>query len=625
VLKQALDYVRTGQLHLAQPLVVEYLKQDSKSAEAWYLLSFCVGEQRQQIDCLQRALRIDPSFREAQSRLIDVMTAVPQAPAEPAPEPVEPAEETPALLPETVQSPEPPPEPPAALRELPTEPEMAELREQLASPEKGRRRSSKGCVLVLVALLLIAIIAAVVVFVFIKPGQPPASQAVPTSAATPTVATATPTNLPTPTSIPTETPTLFPPTWTPTPMPTARPANTSTPFPPPDATIDTAMRLIERQVSATRGLQIGAATGRFFIQSTDVELALRGFANSQGLLTNLNDHTYALSVLGLIKPAYNLVEYTLNSLADNYGGFYVPSTKEAYVVGRRFGSIERYVYARQFARALIDMHFLLENTNAYPCALDAQQCEAIHAVVEGDTALIADQWLRQNGSDQDRQAVSAFRPPNLLLPDEFAPLSIQRDLAFVRDDGAAFVQYLYQRGGWNAINKVYSNLPLSTEQILHPEKYVANDKPIDVSLLPLSSTFSAPWRMVEDGVLGEWTTSLVLSAGADEQTRLKDDVAANAARGWGGDRYQVFFNDASGDAALVAQWRWDTANDAQEFKQAMMAYLDLRFDRSKLDRSDGDCWAANHQATCLFTIDQSTLWVLVPDAAMIDTIRAAFH
>lgn len=351
---------------------------------------------------------------------------------------------------------------------------------------------------------------------------------------------------------------------------------------------------------------------------------LRSVANAQGMLDNLPDHTRALSALGLIKPTYDLVQYTLNGLVDNIGGFYVPATKDAFVAGDTYGPLERYVIAHEFAHVLIDQWYPLENTGAYPCTLDAQRCQAIRALVEGDANLAANQWLK-SAPAQDKQAVDDFRPPALMLPDEFAPPFILRDLSFTRDMGASFAQVLYQRGGWSSLNKAYKNLPLSTEQILHPEKYLAGEKPIEVSLPPLTSTLGEGWRLIEDDVLGEWTTYLMLSSGVNEKTRLKDDIALNATRGWGGDRYHVYYKDATGETALAALWMWDTPLDASEFKQAIIAYLDQRFDQAKIDQSDGDCWAVTGQTTCLITADRSALWLLAPDQSTIDAMRAALH
>ncbi len=632
-LQQAAEYVHTGQTQLAQPLLVNHLKQDPQSEEAWYLLSFCVVDQRQQIDCLQRVLRLNPGHKQAQARLMAVMTAPDEAEVTITPEPeaatAPPANETPIA--ETFIAPAEPtaasePASDAASSEVneavspPAEAEeLLHLRSQLAKGESRRRRSSRLLTL-LGGLLFIAIVVGGAGLLVLNLRNPPVSQIVNTPTAVPVIPTKTPT--PTPTPLPTETPTLFPPTWTPTPAPTRPPTRTPTSFPTPNATIDANMRAVLRQVIDARGLALDALVANYLISPNDVASTLRAIANSQGLLSNLSDRERVLSTLGLIKPSYDLVEFTLNGWADPVGGFYAPWTRETYVIGDRFGTSERYAFVYEAAQALIDLRVQLMNTGAYPCTLDAQRCEAIRALVKGDAAVAADQWLKQYATAQEQQAIRSAQPQALILPDEFAPPFVLRDLQFPHDAGVKFAQALYQRGGFAALNKAYTDLPLSTEQILHPEKYLSSDTPIGVSIPSLTATLGEGWRLIDNDVLGEWMTYLLLSSSDNSEYRLPEDVALNAARGWGGDRYQVYVKDAA--TVLVVEWVWDTEADVKEFNQALKSYLDLRFGGARIDQPGGDCWSLLDQTTCLFTRDLRSLWLIVPDRSLLDRVRAVY-
>src|SRR5512139_204180 len=93
VLTQAQEYLRSKQLPRAQRLLVEYIKKNPNSEQAWYTLSTVVDDPRKQIECLQRVLRINPGNAEAQSRLMSVMAkpAVVETPPVPIAQPIEPA------------------------------------------------------------------------------------------------------------------------------------------------------------------------------------------------------------------------------------------------------------------------------------------------------------------------------------------------------------------------------------------------------------------------------------------------------------------------------------------------------------------------------------------------------
>jgi hypothetical protein len=187
------------------------------------------------------------------------------------------------------------------------------------------------------------------------------------------------------------------------------------------------------------------------------------------------------------------------------------------------------------------------------------------------------------------------------------------------------VKALYQRGGWEAVDRALENLPGSTEQILHPEKYLAGEIPITMTAVPLTSTLGAPWKLIVSDALGDWRTYLLLSAGNDETARLSEETAQQAAAGWGGDHYEVYLNPQTAQTVLAAQWAWDTPEDAAEFKQAMSAYLDLRFRGVKADVPGQECWSAKGQVTCLYTsAEGSLLWLLGPDLPTIEQVRQSY-
>ena len=186
------------------------------------------------------------------------------------------------------------------------------------------------------------------------------------------------------------------------------------------------------------------------------------------------------------------------------------------------------------------------------------------------------------------------------------------------------MDYLYRRGSWTRVNSAYADLPESTEQILHPEKYVAGESPIAVEAQALETVLGSTWRQVASSSLGEWMTYLLLGYGADVDSQIDDRIAQVASAGWGGDRYVVYHDAAADSAVLAAHWIWDTTRDAGEFASAMSDYQEKRFLGGQVDRNDGDCWEVNHQASCLFRNGRETLWLLAPDQATLDLVLSLY-
>ena len=428
-------------------------------------------------------------------------------------------------------------------------------------------------------------------------------------------------------------PTL-PPTWTasptpsdtPIPSPTATRTPTPTPsLPPPNAAMAADMDIIARQVSDLRGLPLQGANPSYLVERDRVEEVLRGLVLSPDLKAELEDQKLVLSTLGLVKPTYDLVKYALNRRADNIGGFYLPWTKAMYVIGSDFGGIERFVYSHEFDHALTDAHFHIDEMGVYPlCLSNAQRCDAIRALVEGDATLLMEQWWQQYATPRDYDDILDYEPSRQTVPEEFPPPYVSRDLAFPYDYGYEFVNYLYERGNWAAVDRAYADLPQSTEHILHPALYLAGEAPLDVSLPPLAGVLGEEWRLVDDDVLGEWMTFLILGYGADVSAHLPDADAWRAANGWGGDHYQVYHSAATGATVLVARWAWDSQRDADEFAQTLRQYQEQRFRGGQVVGTEGACWESNGQASCQFSSAGQSLWLLAPSQTVLNDVLVEF-
>jgi hypothetical protein len=332
-----------------------------------------------------------------------------------------------------------------------------------------------------------------------------------------------------------------------------------------------------------------------------------------------------LVALGLIKSTYNLYDNILNNLADGIGGFFDPVSKQIFIIGSRFGGVEHYIFSHEYDHALIDQHFQMDQMGVYPlCIHDEDYCRTVRALVEGDASLLMDQWWNQYASPQDYEDILNYIPPRFAIPDQFPPPFAIKEADFPYYEGRDFVEFLYNRGNWAEVNKAFSDLPQTTEQILHPEKYLTREAAIEVTHPELGSILGASWRFLTTDTLGEWGTYLVLGYGADDAARLDDSVAASAAAGWGGDSYLVYYNDETNQTILAAYWIWDTNTDAGQFESAMNTYQEERFRGAGLDRTDGACWEVNDQASCLFRSGREILWLLTPNQTILNDLLAAY-
>ncbi|HVN07546.1 MAG TPA: hypothetical protein VMV61_01145, partial [Patescibacteria group bacterium] len=167
-----------------------------------------------------------------------------------------------------------------------------------------------------------------------------------------------------------------------------------------------------------------------------------------------------------------------------------------------------------------------------------------------------------------------------------APQFIRDVLLFPYLSGAVFTQRLLQRyDGWTGFNLVFQHPPASTQQILHPELYFRDVKPMKVALPELPASFASQWRKLEASVGGEFLLLEWLKA------YLAPDRARELSASWTGDEYAIYAeakppSDRKTPRSLLL-WRIATGSDADAARLfgGMSQALELRYDqRSSLLR-----------------------------------------
>ncbi len=138
-----------------------------------------------------------------------------------------------------------------------------------------------------------------------------------------------------------------------------------------------------------------------------------------------------------------------------------------------------------------------------------------------------DQWWNQYASPQDYQDILRYNPPWYTLPEQFPPPLAGRDGYFPYYEGLLFVEYLYERGNWAEVNKAYENLPLSSEQILHPDKYIQGEQPIEVAPFALESALGEGWREISGTV---WENGGRISSSAMAQITRRRSMSLPPSR-----------------------------------------------------------------------------------------------
>jgi len=190
-----------------------------------------------------------------------------------------------------------------------------------------------------------------------------------------------------------------------------------------------------------------------------------------------------------------------------------------------------------------------------------------------EVASAIDKMMEQRAACSGENCSGAF---------ERAPLAVREQMIFPYRAGFKFVAALRHRQSWAAVDAAYKKPPRSTEQVIHPERYLAGDEPMAVKLDAPPSL--SDWTVGTQLVWGELGFDVFLrSHGVDAS------VAAQAAAGWGGDRTLVLTRPDDPDpqhAIGLARLDWDSEADAIEAAEAATRAVDDLVAGATIEQTD---------------------------------------
>ncbi len=279
----------------------------------------------------------------------------------------------------------------------------------------------------------------------------------------------------------------------------------------------------------------------------------------------------ALKKLGLVPSDFEFRPFIISLLTEQVAGYYDPRRQEFFLADWIDLDGQKPVMAHELTHALQDQHFNLRRFENWPKS-DSDAELAAHALVEGDASLVMGHYVGRNPARIIALMKSMGSSQSGTEQIERAPRALRESLLFPYEQGMKWAQALYKKEGWPLVSKAYKELPQSTEQVMHAEKYFAREAPVKVALPDITGALGAGWKRIDYDVNGEWSYYLIL----DEFLKSPQE-SRKAAAGWGGDRYSVYEEPKSGQACLVQLSVWDTMQDATEFFDAYVKRTERRY------------------------------------------------
>jgi len=308
----------------------------------------------------------------------------------------------------------------------------------------------------------------------------------------------------------------------------------------------------------------------------------------------------ALWILGMLPQDFDIHGMFVDLYQEQVAGFYDPKTKELFLIkeddtepvgmmnfllGKQSSfdpQMQKMVLAHEMTHALADQQFNLGGM-IKSVRHDDDMALALMALVEGEaTLLMIMETMRLQGEPPETalmlspgymDRMFSFLGPLIPIVSgaslRNAPEILKKSMVFPYFKGMVLALHIIGGKNWESVNRAFADPPVSTEQVMHPEKYISpeRDVPVVITLSDFEDILGEDWRKLGNNVLGEFQISVLLD-GFDEET---------AAHGWDGDTY-IAYEHTDGACGLMWFSTWDRTQDALEFADAFQAYAKARLD-----------------------------------------------
>jgi hypothetical protein len=262
----------------------------------------------------------------------------------------------------------------------------------------------------------------------------------------------------------------------------------------------------------------------------------------------------AYRLFGLLPDSLQLRALLLDLYTEQVAGYYDPDSGTLFGVAGADPAQLRLVLAHEMVHALqgqyVPLDSILQETS------NNDRLTAAQAVLEGQATLVSIDVLAsgQNVSSNPefwQLYREQIREQQSSMPVfARAPLVVREALIFPYLAGAEFMHW-WESSPLRDSVPYGPRMPVSTEQILFPERYARRDLPVALAFPPDSGA------LYED-VLGESEVRILMARLAGSQ-----QVRTGSPIGWGGDRYRVYGTPAG--PALVWYVVWDDKRSAERF------------------------------------------------------------
>jgi hypothetical protein len=282
-----------------------------------------------------------------------------------------------------------------------------------------------------------------------------------------------------------------------------------------------------------------------------------------------------LKAFGLVPADFDLGSSTVELLTEQAAAYYDFRRKKLFLTDWGSSSMGEAALVHELAHALADQSFGLGRF--LKRAGNDEGASAVSAVMEGQaTWLMTEYGLKKTGQSlatSGEMLRGGGQPGGGFPVFDNSPLYLRETLIFPYAEGVRFQHAVFEKMGKAAFREVFANPPVSTQQILHPEKYFARAVPAETPLP--KHPLPRGYKTLVEGMVGELDHRILV-----EQYAGRAEAAAIAPQ-WRGGRFRL--SEKGKQIVLSYSSAWEDAGAARRYFEAYRKVLQGKWKSMAID------------------------------------------
>ena len=294
-----------------------------------------------------------------------------------------------------------------------------------------------------------------------------------------------------------------------------------------------------------------------------------------------------LKKFGLVPPDFDLAKNTVDLLTEQAAAFYDYNEKKLFITESTSTDSQEPVLVHELAHALADQNFNLAKFIRQGRKSD-DGATARLAVMEGQASWLMAEFLARRTGQSLKDSPALLSMMSKMTEGgagqypvfDQAPLYLRETLVFPYTSGMLFQHAVFLRDGQEAFAQVFRHPPVSTQQILHADKYFSGLAPTQPELP--EAPRERGYKALVGGTLGELDHAVLL-----EQFGSKA-LAEELAPHWRGSQFELRENRKQKRVVLLYAVEWDDAASAERYFRFYRQAMAGKWKKMEIESSSPD-------------------------------------